>query len=707
MSSFVTDTSSTGEVSATRAAVPLPVVFGSTILASACLLFLVQPLASKLILPWFGGSAAVWTTCMLFFQAGLLLGYLYAHGLVTSLHPKRQATVHTILLAASLLTLPILPNSRWQPSPGEDPTWRVFGVLAASVGLPYLLLSSTSPLLQSWFTRTQDGALPYRYFALSNAGSLVALLSYPILIEPYLTGHQQAWFWSGAYALFVILCAGTAWLAVTLPSSGMRRRSVELEMAESDTPPTRFTILLWLALPACASALLLAVTNLLTQNIAPMPFLWVLPLSLYLLTFILCFESSRWYKRWLFLALLLPALAFLGQASGPEHFEAIRPMILVLCSALFVTCMCCHGELAKLRPGVRRLTAYYLCLSGGGVIGGLFVALLAPHWFSAYYEYPIIFCGCALLLLAVAWRDYGVWIRNKTGLPIWVFTFVATAFLMIYVCRQSYENTEDARLLVRNFYGALRVADSRNDDQTLERDLSHGTITHGIQFLNPWLRRTPTTYYSPDSGIGLTWRTLAATGPLKMGVVGLGAGTLAAYGRQGDTIRFYEINPQVVSIANTQFSFLSDSPARHDVLLGDARLVLARQPSQQFDILTIDAFSGDAIPVHLLTREAFQIYWRHLKPDGVLAVHVSNRYIALAPVAEMAAREMGKTARQVENVDDDKLETYASSYVLITSRAGFFDSPLFKEVATKIAVPPAMKMWTDDFSNLWQAMQFK
>lgn len=678
----------------------MPVLFGITILFSACLLFLVQPLISKLILPWFGGSAAVWTTCMLFFQAGLLLGYLYAHALVTALSPKFQAVLHTALLAGSLLALPILPNAMWQPNPGEDPTWRVFGVLAISVGLPYVLLSSTSPLLQSWFTRTHKGVLPYRYFALSNAGSLVALLSYPVLVEPRLTGHRQAWFWSCAFALFAILCIGTACLAAAQPNSSAK-------MAEPDAPVSPFSIFLWLALPACASALLLAVTNLLTQNVAPMPLLWVLPLSLYLLTFILCFESSRWYKRWLFLPLSLPALGFLGQGSGPQRYESIRWTVVVLCTALFVCCMCCHGELAQLRPGARRLTGYYLCLSAGGVAGGLFVALLAPHLFSANYEYPIAFCGCALLLLAVAWRNYGRWIRDRTGLPLWVLAFAATAMVSIDLCRESYAEINGARLLVRNFYGALRVVDILNDDQVQERELVHGTIVHGIQLLSPGLRHHPATYYSPDSGIGLTWDTLAPSGPLKMGVVGLGAGTLAAYGRKGDTIRFYEINPQVLAIATTQFTFLADCPARHDVVLGDARLVLERQPSQQFDILTIDAFSGDAIPVHLLTREAFEMYWRHLKPNGVLVVHVSNRYINLAPVVALAARELGKIARQVDTTDDEETAAYASSYVLVTSRAGFFDSTLLENASYNIDIPPGMRPWTDDFSNLWQVMRFR
>ena len=703
MSSFAAEARSK-RAATVLAAVRLPVFFGITILSSACLLFLVQPLISKLILPWFGGSAAVWTTCMLFFQAGLLLGYLYAHGLVTALNPKLQAMLHTVLLAASLLALPILPNAIWQPSPGEDPTWRVLGALGAlatSVGLPYILLSSTSPLIQSWFTRTRRGVLPYRYFALSNAGSLVALLAYPVLVEPNLTGHQQAWFWSGAYISFAALCITTAWIAAAHPKAATTARP-----HEPDNPLSSLTIFLWLALPACASTLLLTVTNLLTQNVAPMPLLWVLPLSLYLLTFILCFESSRWYRRWLFLPLSLPGLALLGRASGPEHDESIGLTIIVLCAALLVLCMCCHGELAKLRPGTRRLTTYYLCLSAGGVIGGLFVALLAPHVFSANYENPIASCACALLLLAVAWRDYGKWIRDRTGLPLWVLAFASTIMLSIYICRETRRDTAGALLLVRNFYGALRVANSINDAKLVELQLVHGAVMHGIQLVNPMLRRRPTTYYTADSGIGIAWNTLAPSGPLKMGVVGLGAGTLAAYGRPGDTIRFYEINPQVVSIAATKFTFLSDCLSRHDVVLGDARLVLARQPSQQFDILAIDAFSGDAIPVHLLTREAFRIYWRHLKPDGVLAVHVSNQYINLAPVIALAAREMGKVAQEVETQDDPKTDQYSSAYVLVTSRPDFFNSPLLKNVAFNIPIPRGLRPWTDDFSNLWQVLLF-
>lgn len=679
------------------AARALPVLFGSTILASACLLFLIQPLASKLILPWFGGSAAVWITCLLFFQSGLLLGYLYAHGLIARLSAKRQALVHTVLLGLSLLALPILPSARWQPTPGHDPTWNLFAVLATSVGLPYLLLSSTSPLLQAWYARTSENALPYRYFALSNAGSLIALLSYPVLIEPHWNGHQQAWAWSAAFTIFVILCAGTALF-------GAQRNS---ERARGEVlPQRRESIFLWLSLAACASTLLLVVTNLLTQNIAPMPLLWVIPLSVYLLTFILCFESDRWYRRWLFLPLLFPSIASLVAASGTElDNKSVSFMLPLLSGALFVCCMTCHGELARLRPPASRLTAFYLAVSAGGALGGLFVALLAPHVFPAMFEYPIAFVACPALLLIVLRRQRSQWKKPQLIQPLWMGSLACTVILSGYVFHQTWKQLQASTFLGRNFYGALRVDDTLDHGNSI-RVLSHGTITHGIQFLRPEFSHWPTTYYARNSGIGLTWYALAPTGPLKMGIVGLGAGTLAAYGRGGDTLRFYDINSLVVKIAKEQFTYLSECPAHIDIVLGDARLSMTNEPTQKFDILVIDAFSGDAIPVHLLTREAFRIYWRHLKPDGVLAVHVSNRYLDLAPIVALGTGE-GKQVWQVDNGDDYPKEVYNSTYVLVSSRPNFFSNPLFKGLLDKVEIPPRLRPWTDDYSNLWQVLNYR
>jgi SAM-dependent methyltransferase len=673
-------------------------LFGATILASACLLFLVQPLISKLILPWFGGSAAVWITCMLFFQAGLLAGYLYAHALTRFLRPYQQAFVHSLLILASIAALPILPNARWQPPPGADPTWRVFAVLASAVGLPYALLSSTSPLLQSWYAAGNNGKLPYRYFALSNAGSLAALLLYPVAVEPFLAGHAQAWFWSAAYFLFALLCIATA---------GVASRSASPANSSAPTSADRLprsTIALWLALAACASTLLLTVTNLLTQNIAPMPLLCVAPLSIYLLTFILCFESDDWYRRWFFLPLLPFALYWLASHTETIDTSDVKRVVPLVCGSLFVCCMACHGELARLKPRVQHLTSFYLSLAAGGALGGFFVALLAPHVFPAVYEYPISYLACAFLVLWVFWRERRSWWHRQIPRAIWCAAAAGSVLLTFYGARETWLELRYSVVTARNFYGALLVEDLQEDEYKI-RELSHGTITHGLQILEPRLRHVPTTYYGRESGIGLAWRVLETQGPLKVGVVGLGAGTIAAYGRGGDTLRFYDLNPLVIGIARKNFTFLADSPAHIDIVLGDARLSMAREASQQFDILVIDAFAGDAIPVHLLTRQAFNIYWSHLKPDGVLAVHVSNHYLNLAPIVSLDAKARSLPAWQIENDADDSIQVYESTYVLVSPRAGFFDDPLLNDRLAAIAIPKNMQPWTDDFTSLWRILK--
>jgi SAM-dependent methyltransferase len=677
-------------------------LFGATILASACLLFLVQPLISKLILPWFGGSSAVWITCMLFFQTGLLAGYLYAHALTRYLSPYWQAVVHALLILASIAVLPILPNASWEPQPGADPTWRVLGVLATSVGLPYALLSATSPLLQSWYAARQDGGLPYRYFALSNAGSMAALLFYPVGIEPFLRGHEQAWLWSVAYFVFALLCICTARFASRTVGAAF------VYKAQGGSLPGA-VVALWIALAASASTLLLTVTNLLTQNIAPMPLLWVVPLCIYLLTFILCFERGLWYQRWVFMPLLPFALWWLASHTETIETPDVRRVVPLIFASLFVCCMACHGELARLKPGVQHLTAFYLCLSAGGAFGGVFVALLAPRIFSANFEFPISYLLCAVLMLMVFWRERKRWWKiSFRTLPIasslWVTAATGVLFLAIYGAHESWLELRFSVERARNFYGSLLVEDLQGDNHKL-RQLSHGTITHGVQLLDANYRQVPTTYYGRESGAGLAYRILEAQGPVKMGVIGLGAGTMAAYGRGGDTIRFYDLNPLVIDIAHRDFTFLSGSPAHEDIVLGDARLSLAHEASQQFDMLVVDAFAGDAIPVHLLTREAFDIYWRHLKPDGVLAVHVSNQYLNLAPIVALDAEARGLPVWQVENDAEDAIEVYSATWVLVSKRPGFFDDPLFKDRLDEIEIPKHLQPWTDDFTSLWRILR--
>jgi SAM-dependent methyltransferase len=692
-------------VSSTSTSRYAPLLYGITVVWSACLLFLVEPLASKLILPWFGGSAAVWITCLLFFQSALLLGYLYAHAATRLLAPRWQAILHCVLLVSSLTALPILPNPRWQPPPGSDPTWYVLLVLAASVGLPYTLLSSTSPLVQCWFARRKAGELPYRYFALSNAGSLVALLAYPVLIEPRWNTHSQAWAWSLAYLGFAVLATTAAWIS----GPGETRTSWS-------TPPVavvpafritrRHPWALWIGLAACPSALLLATTAVLTENVAPMPLLWVLPLSVYLLTFILCFDSSRWYRRAVFLPFLIPALACLAAATGPFRARDIGLVAPLLLTAFFVCCMACHGELVRLKPEPAAVTSFYLALSIGGALGGLFTAILAPHIFRAMFDFPLILVTSGAVLLTALWRERHLWTRTFQ-LPAWMFGVVAVVCLGGYLLRNLQHDLRNTIFTGRNFYGALRVQELKDDAGRPVRELMHGTITHGVQYLEPAWRNRPTTYYTAESGVGLAWRALKSRGPLKVGVIGLGAGTLATYGRAGDTIRFYEINPLVIDIARNQFSFLSDTPAHVDIVPGDARLTMQREPSQQFDLLVVDAFTGDAIPVHLLTKEAFRIYSRQLRPGGILAFHVSNRYINLPPVVRATGASAGFQSVLVEDEDNDRQEIYATSYVLSVQGTGVLGSALLRDRVTGIPPTPGISAWTDDFSNLWSVLELR
>ncbi len=662
----------------------MAVVFGSAILLSAFLLFQLEPLIAKLILPWFGGSAAVWTACLLFFQLTLLGGYAYAHWL-NRRSPATQRIVHLLLLATSLLWLPILPSEAWKSNELANPLWRILGLLAATIGLPWFLLSSTNPLLQTWYSRSSGSAMPYRYFAISNAGSMLGLLTYPVLVEPYLTSRQQAWTWSISYCVFVVVCAAIA----------LRTRGTRLETPQI-AGPRLSERLLWIALAACPSALLLAITNHLTQNIAAIPFLWILPLSLYLLSFILCFESGRWYRRWLFVPLAAASLPVTARfLSGDERISAIT----LVSAATFVLFMVCHGELARRRPVPAQLTSFYLMIAAGGAIGGLFIGLAAPNLFNALYDLPIVLSLTALLFL------YLLWIAR--ALKVTLFTLVAgiTFGFIGILAHKTWNSFGYSRLLVRNFYGSLVVYDNTMPRAMGPvRVLRNGMIDHGEQFLWQQNRRYPTTYYAHDSGIGRALTALMQQGPVNVGVIGLGAGTLAAYARPIDRYSFYEINPNVINIATTQFTFLKDCPAPHAIIPGDARLSLEREPPQQFDILAVDAFSGDSIPVHLLTREAFQLYWRHLKPDGILAVHVSNKYLSLAPVVALAALESRKLAMLLPYDGNETNEESSSDWVLVTSRHGFFHLPGLGP-AELIDLIPGLRPWTDNYSNLYRILQ--
>lgn len=815
----------------------------ATILVSAFLLFQVQPVISKMILPWFGGSSAVWSTCMLFFQMTLLAGYAYAHWLTRSFSPRWQVGIHVSLLAVSILTLPITPSDYWRPDDGSQPTIRILLVLARHVGLPYFLLSTTGPLVQAWFGRVYEGRSPYRLYALSNIGSLTALLSYPFVFEPRLTLGQQDFGWSLGFGLFCLLCgvlAWSIWRFAELPD--VKSLQLEPEQEASSAAEQKLT---WVVLPALASVALLAVTNHLSQDVAAVPFLWVIPLSLYLLSFILCFDSDRWYVRGFFAPAamacilwlcLLEAAEALDQrfhkaewafGTSPKAIEApvsylIDGMMnwliggvnrvlsmfgnfkldpfeadqfdydpvfqgLFYLTSLFLGCMVCHGELARLKPAKRYLTEYYLMISAGGALGGVFVALICPVLFVWYAELPLAQAGIFLVsgvslglmvfgklssdrpaskwlrfaLCAVALTGVGVLSADASlknvesdtirGLVCLAMALIAAglAYGIVATSRRELQIicSAAAGLLMlsglfglvlgnvvkvqepgvvaarRSFYGALQIKDAQEGSSAYPgRWLTHGRIQHGFQHLGPDvpleertgrpledlpLRYQPATYYAQGSGIGLAIErhpNYHSGQPFKIGVVGLGAGTIAAYGRAGDEVRFYEIDSTVKELSEAYFTFRQDTPAKADeVVLGDARLQMERESPQNYDVLAVDAFSGDAIPVHLLTLECLAVYQKHLKPDGILAIHISNRYLDLAPIVRALAKAGEMRVENFHFAERDSktlgLEASSSEWMLVTKNEDFFFD---EEVAEAIVsqTDGRLILWTDQYSNL-------
>lgn len=666
-------------------------IYALTILVSAFLLFLVQPIMAKQILSWFGGSAAVWTTCLVFFQFLLLFGYAYSDWTTRKLKPRQQVMLHVLLLFLSLAALPIVPDASWKPAGDEDPGWRILGLLGATIALPYFLLSTTGPLVQAWFARSFPTGTVYRLFALSNFGSLLALISYPFLIEPWVTTRQQSYGWSAGYVLFVVSCAAAALFSTR---AGAAAAAAELPRSEEPAavPPEVGDYVLWLTLSGMGSFMLLAVTNHITHDVASVPFLWILPLTLYLITFILCFEGRGWYQRRFFLG---PLIVVVGAMAWALHAERgimdIKEAIPLFTVGMFVSCMFFHGELANLKPAPRYLTTYYLMISLGGALGGVLVGLVAPRIFTTYYEFGI---GLVFTLLLAAY------VTRK--MPKWVpaLAVAGAAFACYHIVLYVEDLSENARVLTRNFYGTLKVRDTGPATQPeAMRRLTHGVIMHGEQYLSPARSREATTYYGTTSGIGRLL-TLLGDRAVKVGVVGLGAGTLAAYGKPGDVYRFYEINPQVVRIAETEFSYLPASRAKIETVLGDARLAMEREAPQGYDVLAIDAFSSDSIPVHLITREALAVYLRHVKSDGVIAFHVTNRFLKLAPVVQQLAAEQGlRTALVVDDADDSDLAK--TDWVLVSRSAAPLQQPKIAEVASSIEAVPGMRTWTDDFNNLF------
>ncbi len=709
------------------------ILYAATILVSSFLLFLVQPIIAKQILPWFGGTAAVWTTCLVFFQLALLAGYAYSD-LSNRLKPKTQTTIHIVLLLVSLASLPIVAGTGWKPAGDEDPLWRILGLLTATIGLPYFMLSTTGPLVQSWFAREHTDPLTakrvYRFFALSNLGSLVGLLAYPFAIETWVPTQTQAVGWSTGYGLFVLLCIGSALRArqakpdvrtqagaiaasINSDSAANPEPLVGAGLGDSPSvealPPTISDYLLWLTFAALASLMLLSISNHISQNVASIPFLWVLPLTLYLLTFVLVFEGRGgrgFYVRRFWLA---PTLVVLGAMAWGLTAErgvlAINEAIPLYCAGLFLTCMFCHGELAAAKPAPKYLTRFYLMLSVGGAAGGMFVGLAAPKLFTGYLEMPLGLIACALMALVVTRHLFTRSLSRLPAMAAPLAAIIATGACGYFGYQYQEFLKEDTIHASRNFYGALRVKQTRPDsDPDANRRLVHGVIMHGEQYINPAHRHIVTSYYGDTSGVGMA---LSRFHPAlqRVGVIGLGAGTLAAYGQKGDYFRLYEINPKVIDIANHYFYYLTESKAKVETALGDARLVLEREQPQQFDVLAVDAFSSDAIPTHLITREALQVFLKHIKPDGAVAFHVTNRYLRLAPVVKQLAEEAGYEAVLIaDDAEDDKYLS-RTDWVIVTKNREFIDDPDVKAKRVAIEPIPGMRTWTDDFNNLFQILK--
>ena len=681
-------------------------LYGATIFLGAFLLFQVQHIVARYILPWYGGSPAVWTTCMLFFQLLLMGGYLYAHLLGTRLNPRRQSLVHAGLLLLAVTLLPITPDENWKPVDAGNPTWQIVTLLLVTVGLPYLVVATSSLLLQHWFSRTEPGRSPYRLFALSNAGSLLGLVTYPFLLEPLLPTGIQTRVWSATFGVYVLLCGVCA--VRVFRASALTSAPARVDAASSPVP-TRDRVL-WLLLAACGSLMLLATTSQMTQDVAVVPFLWVLPLGLYLLTFIICFDHERWYDRRVWSSMLVLALVAVVYMFWSEALTLVQQMV-VYAVTVFAACMVCHGELVKLKPATAHLTSFYLMVAGGGALGGVFASLVAPAIFNGFWEYQVGLVGTCVLL-AVCSDLHRAGGRLSLGKDMaWA---VGIGALVLFFVTAARDDRDELIAATPNFYGLLRVYDRDIGEEmrpVVLRSLYHGEILHGSQLLAE-RRREPLTYYGNGSGVALAVElhprreTETPAAGLRIGVVGLGTGTVAAHGRPEDTVRFYEINPEVERLANEYFSYLRDTRATTEVVLGDGRVSmeceLREQGSQQFDVLVLDAFSGDAIPIHLLTLEAAELYWQHLRDDGVLLAHISNKYLNLHPVVRAGGEAFDKRSVMI-STDPDEEEYTGSTWVVVTSNRTLLGR-LAEHTVRWPSESPGTIRWTDDFSSLFRVL---
>lgn len=741
-------------------------IFALAIFVSSFLIFQVQPMIGKFILPWYGSSPGVWMFVFLFFQLLLVGGYAYAHFLNCWVPAKKQVLVHLSLLAAVLLLLPVTPSDRFKPSGSENPMTSILLLLTVTVGAPYTMLATTAPLLQSWFAARYPGRTPYRLYAVSNIGSLLALLSYPFIVEPLFTLKHQTLGWSCGFGLFVLLTAFCARSRTSGLSTAPDRATPRLDTPSVTSALQRPGVgryLLWLTLSAFGSIVLMATSNRISQDVPPVPFLFILPLSLYLITFIIAFENPQYYRRMIFIPLLWGVTLLAVILSHTPGRLSIPMQIGIYSGILFALCMVCHGELAKLRPDPAFLTHFFLTISLGGALGGTFVAILSPLLFSRYTEFEIGWVGTYGLVMSVvigthfqmvgqarrecrsAGMDFGTvgleafgnlpgdkveLVMKAQSLPLknWALSLASLVWMTglgLSVFDVFQLEKIDRLSQSRNFYGCIRVRQTTNSTNSTVREMGYGSTLHGVQFTDPNRHRIPTTYFGPESGIGLALRFHPGRNlenrQFRIGVVGLGTGTLAAYLNadksfgpanrpQGDFLCFYELNPLVVNTAEKEFTYLNDARRRGaeiELRLGDARIVLEEQLrrglDRKYDLLAVDAFISDAIPMHLLTTECFDLYLKHLNPDGILAFHITNP-IDLLPVVRASARKFGLQEYFIHNRPRTEGEL-PSKWVLVTKNEKFIDRP---EIRSRLTAPTDRDktiLWTDDFHSLFQVFR--
>jgi hypothetical protein len=679
-------------------------VLASTVFLSAFLLFQVQPLISKAILPWFGGSPSVWTTCMIFFQSLLVAGYAYAHGLNRSPNRWRNFAIHSILLVAAAFLLPVVPKVDWK--------------LAATVGLPYLMLASSGPLLQSWFSQLFPNRSPYRLYALSNAGSLLALLTYPWLVETNLSLQQQGWWWGVLFLCYAAAGIGLHWIVANSASV-----VVAGDPASRQDQSAPIDWLHWVALPALATIALLSVTNHLCRDVAVVPFLWIAPLVIYLLSFIATFEWERFYSRrtWsrcLLLATLLVLATFFHQdlqsfaksigLEWPISRWLRKPIVEIpICLFwLFSLCVVCHGEAVRRKPPSHQATRFYLSLSAGGAIGGIFVGIACPIIMNHYWEFHgSLFFGSLVAATILSHELTRFASENSRFHPVLskalpLGTVLAGATLL----PTAWSDPVLARK--RGFYGVISVRELDRDRPLHHgRGLYNGKILHGFQFLDPSRKNAATTYYGPSSAPDAVIQYLKGIQKqLRIGVVGLGVGTIATYLTDKDRLCYYEIDPLVIEIQDQFFTYYKDCPADKQIVLGDARIQMERQEPQEFDAIFVDAFSGDAIPVHLLTIEAMDVYEKHLAIGGVVAFHISNRYLNLHPVIDGLAKSKGLHSIRLHTTKSDGFHTTASDWIVLTKDPLLEEQPPFDLLRIPLDTSPPL-IWTDQSSSLWDVLR--